>query len=69
VRFAHDAEDALAAVARADAQAAFLLPGGSIAELMAVADAGETMPAKSTYFWPKVPAGLVIHDLGHEAPD
>jgi uncharacterized protein (DUF1015 family) len=29
-------------------------------QLTAVADAGETMPQKSTYFYPKVPAGLVL---------
>jgi uncharacterized protein (DUF1015 family) len=26
-----------------------------------VADAGETMPQKSTYFYPKVPTGLVLY--------
>jgi uncharacterized protein (DUF1015 family) len=28
--------------------------------VIAIADAGETMPQKSTYFYPKVPTGLVI---------
>jgi uncharacterized protein (DUF1015 family) len=28
-----------------------------------VADAGEVMPAKSTFFHPKLPSGLVIHPL------
>ena len=36
----------------------------STAELIAVADAGETMPQKSTYFYPKVPTGLVLNPLG-----
>jgi uncharacterized protein (DUF1015 family) len=63
VAYAHDAAEALGAVAEGAAQAAFLLRGSTVDELMAVADAGETMPPKSTYFWPKVPAGLVIHDL------
>jgi uncharacterized protein (DUF1015 family) len=30
---------------------------------MAVADAGERMPHKSTYFYPKLPAGLVMNPL------
>ena len=31
--------------------------------LRAVSDAGERMPQKTTYFYPKVPAGLVIRSL------
>ena len=34
-----------------------------VEQIVAVADAGESMPAKSTYFHPKVPSGLVIHPL------
>ncbi|POY37389.1 hypothetical protein C3K47_06405 [Solitalea longa] len=33
----------------------------SVDELMAVADAGEIMPPKSTWFEPKMPLGLVTH--------
>ena len=32
-------------------------------DVIAVADAGETMPQKSTYFYPKVPTGLVILEV------
>ena len=32
-------------------------------EVIAVADAGETMPQKSTYFYPKVPTGLVLFEV------
>jgi uncharacterized protein (DUF1015 family) len=35
-----------------------------IEQVLSVADAGAYMPQKSTYFYPKVPAGLVIYDLG-----
>jgi uncharacterized protein (DUF1015 family) len=28
-----------------------------------VAEARESMPAKSTFFYPKLPSGLVIHPL------
>jgi uncharacterized protein (DUF1015 family) len=34
------------------------------AEMIAVADAGEVMPQKSTYFYPKVPTGLILAPLG-----
>jgi uncharacterized protein (DUF1015 family) len=32
--------------------------------VQAVAAAGEHMPPKSTYFFPKVPTGLVFNPLG-----
>ena len=32
-------------------------------EVVAVADAGETMPQKSTYFYPKVPTGLALREV------
>jgi uncharacterized protein (DUF1015 family) len=35
----------------------------SLDELMAVADAGEIMPPKSTWFEPKLRSGLIIHEL------
>ena len=35
----------------------------SMKELMAVADAGKTMPPKSTWFEPKLRSGLLIHLL------
>jgi uncharacterized protein (DUF1015 family) len=63
VAYAHETHEALDAVANGDAQAAFLVRANTVEELTSVADAGETMPPKSTFFWPKVPAGLVIHDL------
>jgi uncharacterized protein (DUF1015 family) len=63
VAYAHDIATARQALRDGEAQIAFFLPASSVQELMAVADAGEIMPPKSTYFWPKVPAGLAIHDL------
>ncbi len=43
---------------------AFSMHPTSLAELMAVADAGEVMPPKSTWFEPKLADGLVSHVLG-----
>ena len=42
---------------------AVCLNGCTTAEIIAVSDAGETMPQKSTYFYPKVPTGLVLSAL------
>ncbi|HOJ38926.1 MAG TPA: DUF1015 domain-containing protein [bacterium] len=35
-------------------------------QFVAVASSGEVMPQKSTYFFPKVPSGLVIHYFGKQ---
>lgn len=42
---------------------AFLLKAVPLTSLMAVADAGERFPRKSTYFFPKLSTGLVLKSL------
>lgn len=42
---------------------AFALHPTSVAELMAIADAGAVMPPKSTWFEPKLLSGMVVHTL------
>lgn len=44
-------------------QLAFLLPPPKPEIVKRVADARDRLPTKSTYFYPKVPAGLVINSL------
>ena len=46
-----------------DWAAAFALYPTSIESLMAIADADEVMPPKSTWFEPKLKSGLVVHKL------
>jgi len=55
-----DAKAALDAVRTGRAAASVLLNATKVSQVVAVADAGEVMPQKSTYFVPKVPAGLVL---------
>jgi uncharacterized protein (DUF1015 family) len=43
--------------------AAFALHATDMEDLMSVADAGEVMPPKSTWFEPKLADGLVSHAL------
>jgi uncharacterized protein (DUF1015 family) len=65
VGYDHRAEGAAEAVAAESAGTALALlvrPPG-IEAVEAVAAAGETMPQKSTYFFPKVPDGTVFLDL------
>jgi uncharacterized protein (DUF1015 family) len=52
-----------AAVAGRRAVLGFALNAATTAEMIAVADAGEVMPQKSTYFYPKVPTGLLLSPL------
>jgi uncharacterized protein (DUF1015 family) len=56
-------EDAVATVDRGEAEAAFLLRPTRIEDVWAVARRGQTMPQKSTYFYPKLTSGLLFHPL------
>jgi uncharacterized protein (DUF1015 family) len=58
--YTRDPAELPAAVERGDALLGFGLQPVTPAEMIAVADAGDTMPQKSTYFYPKVPTGLVL---------
>ena len=55
--------EAVATVDRGEAEAAFLLRPTRIEDVWAVARRGETMPQKSTYFFPKLTSGLLFHPL------
>ena len=46
-----------------DAAVAFAMFPTTIEQMMAIADAGQTMPPKSTWFEPKLRSGLLIHTL------
>jgi uncharacterized protein (DUF1015 family) len=61
IAYEHDTK---AALATTDAGAtAVLLRAVDPETLRRVADAGERLPQKTTYFYPKVPAGLVVRPL------
>jgi uncharacterized protein (DUF1015 family) len=62
--FTHDDAEALAAVASGEATAAFLVNPPSMATVRDVCHAGEVMPEKSTYFFPKLADGLVLDLVG-----
>ncbi len=51
-------------VQRGDAAVAFALYPTGIDELISVADAGQVMPPKSTWFEPKLRSGLFVRPLG-----
>ena len=56
-------EEAVGLVDSGRAEAAFLLRPPTIEQVEAVAQAGETMPQKSTYFYPKLFSGLLFHPV------
>ena len=58
--------EALESVKAGSSQCAFILNPTRVEEIGAVAAAGEKMPQKSTYFYPKLITGLVMNNL--EAP-
>jgi hypothetical protein len=60
VRYTASAEDAIAEVESGRAAAAFLVRAPSVEEVTAAARAGLRMPEKSTYFYPKLAAGLLF---------
>jgi uncharacterized protein (DUF1015 family) len=61
--YARDFDDALRLVQDGDYDAAFFVAATPIEQVRAVAAAGESMPPKSTYFFPKVPTGLLFSPL------
>ena len=59
--YTEDAERAMREVELGRWPLAFLLSGTRVEQILAVADAGERMPRKSTFFYPKLATGLVLH--------
>jgi uncharacterized protein (DUF1015 family) len=63
IRYSSDLADAVGQVQSGAADAGFFLRATPIEQIRAVAAAGEPMPPKSTFFYPKVPTGLVFNLL------
>jgi uncharacterized protein (DUF1015 family) len=66
LEYTDDGAEALEAVASGRAPLAFLLNATPVEQILAVADAGERMPQKSTFFYPKLATGLVMYPLNLE---
>jgi uncharacterized protein (DUF1015 family) len=61
--YARDAEQAIELIEGGEFDAAFLLRPTPVEQVREIAAAGVNMPPKSTYFFPKVPTGLVFNLL------
>jgi uncharacterized protein (DUF1015 family) len=63
VTYTPSADEAVAAVDRGDATAAFLVRAPTVEQVAEFAARGETMPQKSTFFYPKLTSGLLFHPV------
>jgi uncharacterized protein (DUF1015 family) len=61
--FTEDADEAIRDVHQGRARYALLMNSVSVSGVLDVADAGDRMPQKSTFFYPKMPTGLVFNPL------
>ena len=63
VSYVHDVAEAAQSLAKGRSRLAVLMRPTPVRQIIGVADAGESMPTKSTFFHPKLASGLVIHPL------
>jgi uncharacterized protein (DUF1015 family) len=63
LQYTRDAQQALNAVRKGEAQAALFFNATRVRQICDVADADDRMPQKSTYFYPKLITGLVMNPL------
>ncbi|GIW52884.1 MAG: hypothetical protein KatS3mg081_2239 [Gemmatimonadales bacterium] len=63
VAYTSRAEEVMERLAAGEASAGLLLSPPTVEQVLEVADAQAAMPQKSTYFFPKVPSGLVMLNL------
>ena len=61
VAYTHDADKAVKLVSSREYQLAFLVNPVKPEVIKTIADRGDRMPKKSTYFYPKMPAGLIFY--------
>jgi len=63
IAYSVDINEVWQAIRDGEYQLAFLVNEPQVGVIKAIADAKDRMPRKSTYFYPKLPAGLVINSL------
>lgn len=68
VSYTRESAEAIRAVEHGESQAAFLLGRPTVGEIKDVSLAGDVMPQKSTFFFPKLLSGLVLRDLKADDP-
>ncbi|MDG6217950.1 MAG: DUF1015 domain-containing protein [Candidatus Thermoplasmatota archaeon] len=66
VKYTREDREAIQVVDNEEFDCSILMNATKIDELKAIADAGEHMPQKSTYFLPKMLSGLVMYDMSKQ---
>ncbi|MCR5353390.1 MAG: hypothetical protein K6D98_03705 [Clostridiales bacterium] len=67
LKYTREISEAKASVSDSDVNCAFLINSTKVADIKNVSLAGDKMPQKSTYFYPKLITGLVMNELA--SPD
>jgi uncharacterized protein (DUF1015 family) len=68
LHYVKDSGEAVARTLSGECQVAFLANPTPMWQVQAVAESGEVMPQKSTWFHPKIPAGLVMRAVDPHGP-
>ncbi len=63
IEFNYDRDDAIQKVKSGEFQLAFIIKAVKPETIKNISDAQDRMPRKSTYFYPKLPSGLVVNRL------
>lgn len=63
IKYVKDIKEAVALVNKGKASAAFIMNAPNLEMIKKIAEAGERMPEKTTYFYPKLGTGLVMRDM------
>ena len=63
IKYTHDISEGVALVEDGACPMAFFVNPTSVKQVKAVSLAGEKMPQKSTYFYPKLLTGLVLNKI------
>jgi uncharacterized protein (DUF1015 family) len=66
IRYSQDEETVLQTLEKEDFQAAFILNPPKSEDILTIANGGEKMPQKSTYFYPKLISGLIVNKMDPE---
>lgn len=65
IKYTRDDNEAIDLLRQGEFDSSIIMNATKIEELKAIADGGEHMPQKSTYFLPKMLSGLVMYNMDH----
>jgi len=63
IKYLRDTRSAMERCASGEGQACFFMNATPVSQVVAVSDAGEVMPQKSTFFYPKIASGMVFNPI------